>query len=89
MSFYEALNLLIRTTNADALLLNTDMIAKIQTVARILGYKTESETAFGRKITSIDGVQFMDLQNHYTVSGEGSSAAAVSNAVVKRESPGR
>lgn len=82
--FYEALNLLIRTTNADALLLNTDMIAKIQTVARILGYKTESETAFGRKITSIDGVQFMDLQNHYTVSGEGSSAAAVSNAVVKK-----
>lgn len=82
--FYEALNLLIRTTDADALLLNTETIAKIQTVARILGYKTESETAFGRKITSIDGVQFMDLHNHYTVSGEGASASATANAVVKK-----
>ena len=82
--FYEALNLLIRTTDADALLLNTEAIAKIQTVARVLGYKTESETAFGRKITSIDGVQFMDLQNHYTVSGEGASAKTVVNAVVKK-----
>lgn len=82
--FYEALNLLIRTTDADALLLNTDSIAKIQTIARILGYKTESETAFGRKITSIDGVQFMDLHNHYTVSGEGASAKTVANAVVKK-----
>ncbi|WP_160560337.1 major capsid protein [Parablautia muri] len=82
--FYEALNLLIRTTDADALLLNTESIAKIQTVARLLGYKTESETAFGRKITSIDGVQFMDLHNHYTVSGEGTGASAVANAVVKK-----
>lgn len=82
--FYEALNLLIRTTDADALLLNTNTIAKIQTVARILGYKTESETAFGRKITSIDGVQFMDLHNHYTVSGSGSSASATANAVVQK-----
>ncbi|GFI47796.1 hypothetical protein IMSAGC019_03122 [Lachnospiraceae bacterium] len=82
--FYEALNLLIRTTDADALILNTDTIAKIQTVARILGYKTESETAFGRKITSIDGVQFMDLHNHYTVSGEGAAAKASTSAVVKK-----
>lgn len=82
--FYEALNLLIRSTDADALLLNTEMIAKIQTVARILGYKTESETAFGRKITTIDGVQFMDLHNHYTVSGTGQSAKAVASPVVKK-----
>lgn len=78
--FYEALTLLIKSTQADALLLNTDMITKIQTVARILGYKTETEEAFGKKVTSIDGIRFMDLQNHYTIE----SGAAVANAVVKK-----
>jgi hypothetical protein len=78
--FYEALMLLVNTTKADALLMNTDMIGKIQTVARILGYKTESETAFGQKVVSLDGVQFMDLQNYYTVD----SGKAVANAVVQK-----
>ena len=78
--FYEALTLLIKATQADALMLNTDTITKIQTVARILGYKTETEEAFGKKVTSIDGVRFMDLQNHYTVQGN----VAVPNAVVKK-----
>lgn len=77
--FYEALQLLIRETDADALLMNTSMIAKVQTVARVLGYKTDTEEAFGKKVTSMDGVRFMDLQNHYTVSG----SAATANAVVK------
>ena len=35
--FYEALMLLVKATQADALLMNTDMITKIQTVARVLG----------------------------------------------------
>ena len=77
---YELLQLLIKSTNADALLMNTDMIAKIQTVARVLGYKTETEEAFGKKITTMDGVRFMDLQNHYTIEG----GIAVPNAVVKK-----
>ena len=76
--FYEALTLLVKSTNADALLLNTQTIAKIQTVARLLGYKTETEEAFGKKVTSIDGVRFMDLKNHYTVQG----GVAVPNSVV-------
>lgn len=67
--FYEALQVLINTTSADALLMNTSMISKIQTVARILGYKTETEEAFGKKVMSMDGVRFMDLGKHYTVSG--------------------
>lgn len=75
--FYEALNLLIQTTDADALLMNTDMITKVQTVARVLGYKTETEEAFGRRVISMDGVQFMDLQNHYTVSDSTATAAPV------------
>ena len=78
--FYEALTMLIRNTEADALLMNSDMIAKVQTVARVLGYKTESEEAFGKKVTSIDGIRMMDLKNHYTVS----SNNAVANAVVKK-----
>jgi hypothetical protein len=78
--FYEKLTLLIKSTQADALLLNTEMITKIQTVARILGYKTETEEAFGKKVQSMDGVRFIDLGNHYTVSGD----AAVANSVVKK-----
>ncbi len=78
--FYEAVTLLIKTTEADALLMNTGMITKVQTVARILGYKTESEEAFGKKATTLDGVRFMDLKNHYTV---GEDKTAVANAVVR------
>ena len=76
---YEQLQLLIRNTDADALLMNSAMIAKIQTMARILGYKTESEEAFGRTVTTMDGKRFMDLGNHYTITG----SAPVANACVK------
>ncbi len=78
--FYEALSLLVQSTNADALVMNTDMITKVQTVARVLGYKTETEDAFGKKVISLDGVKFMDLQNHYKIE----SSAAVSAPVVKK-----
>lgn len=77
--FYEALTLLVKSTNADAIMLNTQILTKIQTVARILGYKTETEEAFGKKITTLDGVRFMDLQNHYTIS----NGATMANSVVK------
>jgi hypothetical protein len=76
--FYEALQNLIRTTDADALLLNTAAISKIESLARILGYKTESEQAFGRKITTMDGVRFMDLKNVYS---QGSGAAVATPCV--------
>ena len=69
--FYEALLKLINSTGAQAIMCNGDMKTKIQTVARILGYKTESEEAFGRTITTIgEGkVRIIDLKNHVTVSG--------------------
>lgn len=76
---YEALSILIKKTNANALLMNSSMISKIQTMARVLGYKTESEEAFGKKVVSMDGVRFMDLGNHYTVSG----STVTANACVK------
>lgn len=78
-AFYEALSLLVNSTEADALIMNTKMISKVQTVARVLGYKTESEEAFGRKVLSLDGVKFIDLQNHYTVN----QGSAVATPVVK------
>lgn len=77
--FYEALQNLIKETQADALLMNTRTISKIQTLARILGYKTESEEAFGKKVVTMDGCRFMDLGKHYTVSG----SAATGNDCVK------
>ena len=68
---YELLQILIRDTSADALLMNSSMISKVQTMARILGYKTESEEAFGKKVLTMDGVRFMDLKNHYSENGTG------------------
>ena len=70
--FYEMLLKLINSTGADALLVNENMKTKIQTVARTLGYKTESEQAFGRTITSVgEGkVRLIDLRNKYDVDGE-------------------
>ena len=77
---YEMLQILIRETGADALLMNASMISKVQTMARILGYKTETEEAFGKKVTSMDGVRFMDLKDHYTVE---SGTTVTANACVK------
>ena len=67
--FYEALLKLINSTGAQALLVNESMKTKIQTVARVLGYKTESEEAFGRVVTSVgEGkVRLIDLKNKYKV----------------------
>lgn len=80
---YEEVQNLVKNTEADALLMNTAMISKIQTMARILGYKTESEEAFGKKVVSMDGVRFMDLKNHYTTSTSGGSTVPVANSCVK------
>ena len=82
--FYEALLKLINSTGAHAIMVNGDMKTKIQTVARILGYKTESEEAFGRTITTIgEGkVRIIDLKNVVTVSGEGDDAIAVETPVI-------
>ncbi len=69
-AFYEALTKLVNQTGANAVFVNNDMKTKIETVARILGYKTDSEEAFGRTVTSINGVRIIDLGNVAKVSGE-------------------
>lgn len=84
-AFYDALMLLISDTNADAILVNKLMKNKINAVARALGYKTESEEAFGRKITNIDGVRIIDMGNHYTVSGSTVTANACVPAALSRK----
>lgn len=70
--FYELLLKLINSTNATAIMVNSDMKTKIQTVARVLGYKTESEEVFGRVITTIgeNKVRIIDIKNKYLVNGE-------------------
>lgn len=71
--FYEKLLKLINSTGANAVIVNEDMKTKIQTVARILGYKTESEAAFGRVVTTIgeNKVRIIDMGNVVTVDDEG------------------
>ena len=83
--FYEALQNLIKHTKADALLMNDRTISKIETLARILGYKTETEEAFGKKVVSMGGVRFMDLGEHYTVSGDTVTANSCVKAGITRD----
>ena len=82
--FYEALLKLINSTGAHAIMVNDSMKTKIQTVARILGYKTESEEAFGRTITTIgEGkVRIIDLKNVVKTSGEGDEAVPVEEPII-------
>ncbi len=82
--FYEALLKLINTTGAHAILVNGDMKTKIQTVARVLGYKTESESAFGRTITTIgeNKVRIIDLKNVASVNNSGDSPVAVETPII-------
>ena len=79
-AFYEALLKLINRTGAHALFVNEGMKTKIQTVARVLGYKTESKEDFGRTITTIGegNVRIIDLKNIVTTS----SGAAVETPII-------
>lgn len=87
-AFYESLLTLINRTGANALLVNEGMKTKIQTVARILGYKTESEESFGRVVTTIgeNKVRLIDLKNVVTISGEGDEAVAVETPIIGTKS---
>lgn len=68
--FYEKLKKLISATGADALLVNEDMKLKIETVAAYLGYKTESEEAFGKTYSKVGSVKIAELGNKVAVDGE-------------------
>ena len=76
-TFYEQLTNLINETGADAIFVSNQMKSKIQTVARILGYQTKTEEAFGRLVTSLDGVRIIDLGNVVTVSGSSVTEAPI------------
>lgn len=66
---YEALTSLINRTGANAILCNEKLKTKIQTVARYLGYKTESEEAFGRVVEKMGSVRLIDLKNKVDENG--------------------
>lgn len=89
--FYEMLLKLINNTGANALLVNENMKTKIQTVARILGYRTESEEAFGRVVTTIgEGkVRLIDLKNKYAVSGNNPDNPTVTETPIVGANKGR
>ena len=76
-TFYEQLINLVNETGANAIMVNNQMKSKIQTVARILGYQTKSEEAFGRTVTSIDNVRIIDLGNVVTVSGDSATESPI------------
>lgn len=80
--FYEMLRNLINKTNADAILVNGDMKTKIETVARVLGYKTETEEAFGTTITKIGKVKITDLKNKVSVSGNEGSEVVTEEPII-------
>lgn len=82
---YEMIAQMITDTKADALLMNSRMLAKLQTIARLLGYKTESEEAFGRRVTLMDGVRLMELGNYYTVSSSTAKANPIVPAGISRD----
>ncbi|EOZ2853729.1 major capsid protein [Listeria monocytogenes] len=86
--FYEALLKLINSTGAHALMCNETAKTKIQSVARHLGFKTESEEAFGRTVTTIgEGkVRIIDLGNVVTQTGEGDEAVAVETPIINTKS---
>lgn len=86
-AFYEQLLVLINRTKADALLVNEGMKTKIQTVARILGYKTQSEEAFGRTITTIgeNNVRLIDLGNVVTVNNNDGNPIAVETPIIGKK----
>lgn len=80
--FYEKLKSLTNKTSADAILVNEDMKTKIETVARVLGYKTESEEAFGKTVTKIGKVRIMDLKNKVIVTGKDDNAIATETPII-------
>lgn len=57
-TFYEKLKKLISSTGADAIIVNDDMKLKIESVAAYLGYKTETEEAFGKSYTKIGSTRW-------------------------------
>lgn len=78
---YEQLTSLINRTGANAILCNEKLKTKIQTVARYLGYKTESEEAFGRVVEKIGSVRIIDLKNKVDEAGVETPIIAVNEGL--------
>ena len=75
--FYEMMMKLMNDTDADAIMVSGDMKTKIQTAARLLGYKTDSEMAFGRQVETINGKRMITLGNVYSVESAARKSAEI------------
>lgn len=49
----------------DAIMGNTKLINKLKAAARVAGYITASEDAFGRTVEGYNGIEFIDLGDYY------------------------
>ena len=49
----------------DAIMGNTKLINKIKAAARVAGYMTSGEDAFGRTVEGYNGIELMDLGSYY------------------------
>jgi hypothetical protein len=49
----------------DALLCNSKMATALAFVAKVMGYYTQSEDAFGRKVDTYDGIPIVDMGQYY------------------------
>ncbi len=50
---------------ASLLLMNNDMMSKMESIARRAGYLTQTEDAFGRKVTGWNGTPFYDMEKYF------------------------
>lgn len=54
----------------DELLMNSKMLSKVKFIARMAGYFSQSEDAFGRTVDKFDGIILRDAGKYYNGSGE-------------------
>lgn len=54
----------------DLLMMNSKLLSKIRYIARLAGYYTQSEDAFGRMVDTFDGIQMVDAGKYWNGSAE-------------------
>jgi len=66
-AFIDAFNKFLRALDGkpDALLMNSDMIATMESIAQRMGYFTASEDSFGQEVTMFKRIPMIDLKDFY------------------------
>lgn len=58
----------------DFIIGNSKALIKLQSAARIMGYLTSNEDAFGKKVNGYNNIPFLDLKKYVEVSGDNATA---------------